>query len=51
MATGTKAHMEAVLRQFVRYCNQWQRANGPFHGGDGRILILKNSKKVLGIKD
>jgi len=47
---ATKASLEAVLRQFVRYCEQWQRANGAFRSGDGRALVLKNAKKALGVK-
>ena len=47
---ATKSSLEAVLRQFVRYCEQWQRANGAFRAGDGRALVLKNTKRVLGIK-
>jgi len=39
--------MEAVLTQFVRYCNQWQESNGKFPNGDGRILILENTKLAL----
>ena len=50
MATASKEYMEGVLKQFIRYCDQWQRANGPFRGGDGRILILKNAKRAIGLK-
>ncbi len=50
MAKGTKAEMEGVLRQFVRYAFQWQRAHGTFPRGDGRTLILRNAKRALGIK-
>jgi len=50
MATTSKAYLEGVLRQYVRYCEQWQRANGAFHSGAGRVLILKNAKKALGVK-
>ena len=39
--------MEAVLRQFVRYCEQWQQNNGEFPNGDGRVLILKNAEQAL----
>ena len=50
MGKLSKETMEGVLRQYIRYCFQWQKANGPFHGGDGRILILRNAKKALGLK-
>ena len=39
--------MKAVLRQFVRYCEQWQQNNGEFPNGDGRVLILKNAEQAL----
>ena len=39
--------MEAVLTQFVRYCEQWQAQNGEFTNGDGRVLILANANKAL----
>ena len=39
--------MEAVLRQFVRYCKQWQESNREFPNGDGRALILKNATQAL----
>ncbi len=54
MRKGTKAEMEGVLRQFVRYAEQWQRIHGPFSAqlrADGRQLILRNARKVLGIKE
>lgn len=50
MARASKAYMEGVLKQYIRYCDQWQRVHGQFRSGDGRSLILKNAKKALGIK-
>ncbi len=41
--------LEGITRQFVRYCEQWQRANRQFPNGDGRILILKNAKEALAL--
>jgi len=39
--------MYEVIKQFVRYANQWQRINGNFPNGDGRSLILTNMSKVI----
>ncbi len=50
MTTASKAYMEGVLRQYIRYCEQWQKEHGLFRGGDGRALILKNAKRALGVK-
>lgn len=39
--------MRGVLRQFIRYCQQWQETNREFPNGDGRVLILDNATKAL----
>ncbi len=45
--TGAIEDLEGVVKQSIRYCEQWQREHGEFPNGDGRTLLLKNAKEAI----